>query len=42
MTVRGSSRSLAEKLGLLSELALFQGLTEDDLMAIGHATTMTH
>ncbi len=36
------SRSFAEKLGLLSELTLFGGLTEDEMMAIGHATTMTH
>jgi CRP-like cAMP-binding protein len=42
MTVRTSSPSLAEKLGLLSELALFAGLAESDMMAIGHATTMTH
>jgi CRP-like cAMP-binding protein len=36
------STSLAEKLGLLSEVALFSGLSEDDIAAIGHATTMTH
>ena len=36
------SSSLAEKLGLLSEVALFSGLSEDDIAAIGHATTMTH
>lgn len=42
MTGRTSSPSLAEKLGLLSELALFAGLSESDMMAIGHATTMTH
>jgi CRP/FNR family cyclic AMP-dependent transcriptional regulator len=42
MTSRTSSPSLAEKLGLLSELALFAGLSESDMMAIGHATTMTH
>ena len=35
------SRSLTEKLGLLSELALFEGISEPDLMAIGHATLMT-
>lgn len=35
------SSSLAEKLGLLSEVALFSGLSEDDIAAIGHATTMT-
>ena len=42
MTGRPSPSSLAEKLGLLSELALFAGLSESDMMAIGHATTMTH
>jgi CRP-like cAMP-binding protein len=42
MTVRSPSRSLAEKLGLLSELALFAGLSEDEIAAIGHATTMRH
>ncbi len=36
-----SNRSLSEKLGLLSEVALFAGLSEDDIVAIGHATTMT-
>jgi CRP-like cAMP-binding protein len=36
------SSSLAEKLGLLSEVALFSGLSEEDIAAIGHATTMTH
>ena len=36
------SSSLAEKLGLLSEVALFAGLSEADMQAIGHATTMTH
>ena len=35
-------RSLTEKLGLLRELELFNGLSDDDIMAIGHATTMTH
>lgn len=39
-TLRASS--LAEKLGLLSEVALFSGLSEDDIAAIGHATVMTH
>jgi CRP-like cAMP-binding protein len=34
------SRSLSEKLGLLSEVALFAGLSETDIEAIGHATTM--
>lgn len=41
MTVRPPSRSLAEKLGLLSEVALFDGLSDEDMQAIGHATTMT-
>ena len=36
------TRSFAEKLGLLSELTLFAGLSEADMTAIGHATTMTH
>jgi len=35
-------RSLSEKLGLLRELALFAGLSDRDIEAIGHATTMTH
>jgi CRP/FNR family transcriptional regulator, cyclic AMP receptor protein len=35
-------RSFAEKLGLLRELELFSGLSETDIEAIGHATTMTH
>ena len=39
---RPASRSLAEKLGLLSELELFAGLRPADIEAIGHATTMTH
>jgi CRP/FNR family transcriptional regulator, cyclic AMP receptor protein len=34
-------RSFSEKLGLLSELTLFEGLLPADLEAIGHATTMT-
>ncbi len=40
---RGSTpaRSLSEKLGLLRELDLFRGLSDDDIEAIGHATTMT-
>ena len=42
MTTRTQERSLSEKLGLLSELTLFAGLSEADMMAIGHATTMTH
>jgi CRP-like cAMP-binding protein len=36
------SSTLAEKLGLLSEVALFSGLSGEDIEAIGHATTMTH
>jgi CRP/FNR family transcriptional regulator, cyclic AMP receptor protein len=36
------SRSFAEKLGLLGEVALFAGLSDADMTAIGHATTMTH
>jgi CRP-like cAMP-binding protein len=36
-----STRSLPEKLGLLRELDLFRGLSEADIEAIGHATTMT-
>jgi CRP-like cAMP-binding protein len=35
-------RSFSEKLGLLRELELFSGLSETDIEAIGHATTMTH
>lgn len=35
-------RSFTEKLGFLRELELFSGLTEADVEAIGHATTMTH
>ena len=42
MITRTPYRSLAEKLGLLSEVALFAGLSEADIVAIGHATTMTH
>ena len=42
MTHDGYQRSLAEKLSLLSELALFEGLSDSDIEAIGHATTMTH
>lgn len=38
---RPARRSLAEKLGLLRELELFSGLTEADIEAIGHSTTMT-
>jgi CRP/FNR family transcriptional regulator, cyclic AMP receptor protein len=39
-TLRPSS--LSEKLGLLSEVALFAGLSEEDIADIGHSTTMTH
>ena len=42
MTTAAQRRSLTEKLGLLSEVALFAGLNEADIAAIGHATTMTH
>jgi len=35
-------RSFSEKLGLLRELELFNGLSDVDVAAIGHATTMTH
>ena len=42
MTASSQSRSFSEKLGLLSELQLFAGLSEADMQAIGHATTMTH
>ena len=42
MTTPAQARSSAEKLGLLSELTLFAGLSEADMTAIGHATTMTH
>ena len=40
MTV-SPSRSFAQKLGLLRELDLFSGLSDADIAAIGHATTMT-
>jgi CRP/FNR family cyclic AMP-dependent transcriptional regulator len=42
MTSISQSRSFAEKIGLLSEVALFADLSEADMQAIGHATTMTH
>jgi CRP/FNR family cyclic AMP-dependent transcriptional regulator len=35
-------RSFSEKLRLLRELELFRGLSDVDIEAIGHATTMTH
>jgi CRP/FNR family cyclic AMP-dependent transcriptional regulator len=35
-------KSFSEKLGLLRELELFSGLADEDIEAIGHATTMTH
>jgi CRP/FNR family transcriptional regulator, cyclic AMP receptor protein len=41
MTAPPASRSFAEKIGLLEELALFAGLSDEDMQAIGHATTMT-
>lgn len=42
MTTAPTARSFTEKLGLLGELALFAGLSEADMQAIGHATTMSH
>ena len=42
MTSTTQARSFAEKIGLLSEVSLFAGLSEADMQAIGHATTMTH
>ena len=42
MTTAPTARSLTEKLGLLGELALFAGLSEADMQAIGHATSMSH
>jgi CRP-like cAMP-binding protein len=42
MTIVVQKRSLTEKLGLLSEVELFAGLSDADIAAIGHATTMTH
>ena len=42
MTSSSRTRSFTEKIGLLSEVALFAGLSEADMQAIGHATTMTH
>jgi CRP-like cAMP-binding protein len=41
MTVAGSE-GFSEKLGLLRELDLFRGLSDSDIEAIGHSTTMTH
>ena len=42
MTIAGAhQRSLQEKLGLLREMDLFAGLSDDDIHAIGHATIMT-
>lgn len=41
MSTPATARSFAEKLGLLSELTLFAGLSAGDIEAIGHATTMT-
>jgi len=37
-----ATSAISEKLGLLHELDLFRGLTDADIAAIGHATTMTH
>ena len=42
MTISAQSRAFTEKIGLLSEVALFAGLSDADMQAIGHATTMTH
>ena len=42
MTTPAWARSFSEKLSLLSEVALFAGLSDADITAIGHATTMTH
>lgn len=42
MTTSASARTFTEKIGLLSEVALFAGLSDADLQAIGHATTMIH
>jgi CRP/FNR family transcriptional regulator, cyclic AMP receptor protein len=33
---------MSDKVGLLRELELFGGLSDEDIDAIGHATTMTH
>ncbi len=41
MTAPPGSRGLREKFGLLRELDLFQGLSDADIEAIGHATVMT-
>ena len=41
MTLAAQS-SYAQKLGLLRELELFSGLSDADIEAIGHATTMIH
>jgi CRP/FNR family transcriptional regulator, cyclic AMP receptor protein len=38
---RAARRSSSEKLGLLRELELFSGLSDADVVAIGHATRMT-
>jgi CRP-like cAMP-binding protein len=42
MTSTSQTRSFTEKIGLLREVALFAGLSDADMQAIGHATTMTH
>ena len=41
MSAPPASRGLREKFGLLRELDLFKGLSDADIEAIGHATTMT-
>jgi hypothetical protein len=42
MTSVSQRHSFKEKIGLLREVALFAGLSEVDMQAIGHATTTTH
>ena len=42
MTAATQRRSFSEKLRLLRELELFSGLSDADIDAIGHSTTMTH
>lgn len=42
MTSALTARSLTEKLGLLGEPVLFAGLSEADMQAIVHATSMSH
>ncbi len=42
MTSVSQRHSFKEKIGLLREVALFAGLSQVDMQAIGHATTTTH